>query len=411
MKEEYLERLKVPHLNISETFTAYSQFITTNFADDYEPLMIEASRQYDQTKAIVDSRLAWEDKLSRAGYSLQIYNAYLEWELSRLNKEVRTRDMALGLVRRAITAFPCESSTWNLAFRVFEKTTTLQELLELNSMAIRACPCNAEFWARLVRTTYRNDKSQDLRQLLSRASSVATLAASSENMMHILSAYVLTQRLSNVEDPMATINAVEEAEKILEHLNLVDHEYVFPRLRIASETALGRVDRARRVWKSMIKPHGHKALFWLHYYQWEQCAGSENRHTRSLIKLGCFAVADAPQVIFDAALHFELYQGDCEEYEKMTAVVQKAGSAYLLRTHNERTLQTQSDTSAQVANTHKRKLDLSATATVDSKRHKTRSESVEYQSESRNREGTTIIVHGLPLDSTNDTIESVFSEV
>ncbi|KAI1794811.1 RNA-binding protein Prp24 [Ganoderma leucocontextum] len=100
VKEVLQERLKQPHSNHDETFQAYSSF-TTHYqpADQYESLLVQASKSKAQAVKAFQRREEFENSLAQANYSLEGYAYYIASE-----KRLKKPDLFIlkGLYERAI---------------------------------------------------------------------------------------------------------------------------------------------------------------------------------------------------------------------------------------------------------------------------------------------------------------------
>ena len=60
LQQFYLARLKIPHVNHADTFSAYSTFVTTFDNSQYETHMVAANKEYQKGRSIWEEYDQWE---------------------------------------------------------------------------------------------------------------------------------------------------------------------------------------------------------------------------------------------------------------------------------------------------------------------------------------------------------------
>ncbi|KAF9257513.1 hypothetical protein L218DRAFT_910382 [Marasmius fiardii PR-910] len=157
-----LNRLKQPHSNSESTFQVYSTF-TTNYQspEQYESLMVAASKSRSQAVRGFQRREPFETELTQSGNSLEVYSRYALHERRAKNVDlllmstVYERAIAEAAQRRFREETGAES-----ALRLFWcgyldalRINNADEATQLNALrrATRSVPGCSEVWARYIR--------------------------------------------------------------------------------------------------------------------------------------------------------------------------------------------------------------------------------------------------------------------
>ncbi|SCZ99629.1 BZ3500_MvSof-1268-A1-R1_Chr3-1g06168 [Microbotryum saponariae] len=173
----FLARLAVPHMQIEDTFAAYSTFVTRHDNDHYGEKLPAANRVFSAAKKVVDERDAEERKLvsldlisssmlptrslarfisrlqAQAKYSEKSFLAYLEWELEPKKPDyVQLR----ALFERALSHHPDSLEIWALYLDAFDKAPKASSnILAISERAVRALPQHAKLWVIYLRIAER----------------------------------------------------------------------------------------------------------------------------------------------------------------------------------------------------------------------------------------------------------------
>ncbi|KAM5538638.1 hypothetical protein V8D89_007667 [Ganoderma adspersum] len=192
------ERLKQPHSNHEETFQAYSSF-TTNYkpADEYESLLVKASKSKAQAVKAFQRREEFENSLVQANYSLEGYAYYIASE-----KRPRQPDLFIlqGLYERAITEadkrrFAGEANAEE-ALRSFwsgyvdllrTQAVEEEELLLVFRRALRSVPVSGELLARYIRFLERvlepEEAAKEINTIYEKVQTIGPLQADVEQLV------------------------------------------------------------------------------------------------------------------------------------------------------------------------------------------------------------------------------------
>lgn len=156
-----LERLRQPHSNSDDTFQIYSSFTTNHKPpQEYEPLLVAATKIRSQAVKTFQRREAMEAALVQSNFSLESYASYIAYENRARYPELLVMS---GLYERAIAEaakrkFAGEAGADD-ALRSFwvgycDAVRTLGDEsgeLQVLRRAIRSAPASGDVWARNIR--------------------------------------------------------------------------------------------------------------------------------------------------------------------------------------------------------------------------------------------------------------------
>ncbi|TFK90773.1 RNA-binding protein Prp24 [Polyporus arcularius HHB13444] len=196
-----LERLQQPHSNHDETFQAYSSF-TTNYKppDEYEPLLVQASKARAQAVKAYQRREYFENSLAQAGYSLDGYAYYIASE-----RKHKTPDMFIlkALYERAITEadrrrFSGEANAeealqafWT-AYVDLLRTQDVEddEILVTFRRGLRSVPASGELLARYMRFLERalepEEAAAEINAIYEKAQTIGPLQSNIEQLVPVV---------------------------------------------------------------------------------------------------------------------------------------------------------------------------------------------------------------------------------
>ncbi|KAG7088223.1 hypothetical protein E1B28_012240 [Marasmius oreades] len=157
-----LDRMKQPHSTSDNTFQVYSTF-TTNYKppEQYESLMVAASKSRSQAVKGFQRREAFETELKNSGYSLEAYSRYAFHERRAKNVDlllmstIYERAIAEGAKRRFHEEAGAESALRSFWCGYLDtlRVNNADETTQLNVVrrATRSVPGCGEVWARYIR--------------------------------------------------------------------------------------------------------------------------------------------------------------------------------------------------------------------------------------------------------------------
>lgn len=111
VKQLFLSRLAVLHIDYQDTFDSFSSFISTWDNSNYEETMKHASKIYSQTKSAAEERDLFEMKIVSSGYSLDAFYEYIENE--KISKFMTSVNNVRCLYERAIVYYCTDPALWD----------------------------------------------------------------------------------------------------------------------------------------------------------------------------------------------------------------------------------------------------------------------------------------------------------
>ncbi|KAI0084788.1 hypothetical protein BDY19DRAFT_1077256 [Irpex rosettiformis] len=338
----FLERLRQPHSNHDETFQAYSSF-TTNYkpADQYETLLVQASKLRAQAVKAYQKRESYESSLTQADYSLEGYAYYLEFE-----KRGKKLDLFLlpALYERAIAEadrrrFADEPNAgtalvifW-IGYLDFIRTHNFEDNIryEIYKRATRSVPSSGEVWARYIRFLERLGHADEVNAAYSSALSVKPLTLDSDQLVPVVFAKASFERrkvereeIDNEGYEGVLLPLLEAQSLIREKIKTGD-----PRLRLEKYfssiclDAANLPEEAINMWSATVRHYKTSYMAWIAY-------------TDALIRLGMYDQArnvfreiapknlDWPEAVWEAWTAFEQVHGSVEELEDCFDRIERA---------------------------------------------------------------------------------------
>ncbi|KAF8195410.1 hypothetical protein BJ912DRAFT_956851 [Pholiota molesta] len=432
-----------PHPNIEESFQTYSSF-TTNYLppQEYESILISASKVRGQSIRNFDRRERLETNITNSGGSLEAYHQYIGYERRAKYPDIF---VTRGVHERAISEaakrrFSGEPGSEE-ALRVFW-TSYLDALrildvdeeqqLEVYRRAVRSVPGSGEAWARYIRFLEHFDEPpENLETILV---NIYIFAPSFSHSMfariydHIeqLAPLVLARagyekrRLEAGNGGMSLIRTYPRLT-YLEHLA---SKSIDPKVRLEKFLApfASLIDNVFEIWKAAAKHSKSSYQVWLNY-------------TDALIKHQRFEEArqvfldvhskqlDWPEALWEAWLTFEHVHGSVEEIETALDKIESAQYQTNMRRAKEAANANAVYEATQAATTTPMDVSVPETA-VPTIPASTRSMEEELPSEGhkkprieqkppplkRDRENSTVFVADLPQGVTDDDLKNMFKD-
>ncbi len=331
----YMDRLGTPHRTIESTFTKFSMFVTQNYPDSYEGIMVDANKMYKRSLQYVTDCGMYEDALAESDGGVAEYSSYLEWQTSKsVSVHPQHKELSLTLFERALEKHRLHTTFWEdkLSYSL-KQAVPIDELCKYLSRAVRSCPWEASLWAHLIRNL--DKKGAAIHEILGKQNlAIATglLDDDAANVSQVFAATsaVMRNRMAsstNAEEVPDYNEFLSDAVAYIEAITRPDLSFLLHRLLIASLTRSGDVSEARSKWKSLEKTMAPYVAFWLAYFDWELHNGTV-KYARNVIKSAVIKTEDDLQSVFDRAAAFELAYGTSEDYERTFLVIKKATANY-----------------------------------------------------------------------------------
>ncbi|KAI0669180.1 RNA-binding protein Prp24 [Trametes maxima] len=338
-----LERLQQPHSNFEETFQAYSSF-TTNYKphDQYEPLLVKASKLRARSVKGYQLREPLETSLERSNFSLEGYAYYLAAERRRKTPDVFVvqalyeRAVAEADKRRFAGEAGAEEalrSFWN-GYVDFLRTQEVdaEQLLLVFRRGMRSVPASGELLARYIRFLESNLESEEA------ASEVAAVYEKAQS---------ITPLQSDVEQLVATTVARAGFEKRLIEAGKAGYDVLVqiltdgigrtrkvsasgdPRLRLEKYLSAICLDvedlqaNALIMWEDTAKHYKTSYLAWTAY---TEILTKQRMYedARKVFRDIAPKHLDWPEAVWDAWVSFEQLYGSVEQIEEALDRVERA---------------------------------------------------------------------------------------
>ncbi|GAA5990216.1 hypothetical protein JCM11641_001820 [Rhodosporidiobolus odoratus] len=329
----YLARLAVPHLSISETFSAYSSFITKFDNATYDEALPAANKVFSAANKKVEERFEEEDKLSKSSFSSEAYMTYVSWE-----REVKRPDIFLvkNLLERAIHDHPSVIELWEtwleFLYKIPEKESNLLEVAE---KAVRNIPNSAQLWTAAMRayekrSTATSPATESVESLFQRALSTGEFE---KDMDAVVELYTARAGFYRREMERKEKDAAEEEGPDAELVGFVlgvlqegiertkqvhkkgDPQNRLEKYLIKIYERFGMADEARQAWETLTKERATSYAVWYGWADFETRMGNYNSAHETYVA-GCSTKGlDYPEYLLDAWMTFEHEYGNLADLE------------------------------------------------------------------------------------------------
>ncbi|TFY58334.1 hypothetical protein EVJ58_g6483 [Rhodofomes roseus] len=352
-----LKRLQQPHSNHDETFQSYSSF-TTNFKppDQYESLLVKASKIRSQTVKAYEKREIFESSLAQSGYSLEGYAYYIASE----RRKKPDLFVLQTLYERAIAE--ADKRRWNgganaeTALRVFWtgyldfsriQGVEVEVQATIFQRALNSVPACGEVWARymrfLERTGNDDDEESGLAVTYEKTKTIRPLQADPEQLVPVVLArakyeyMLLGDRRSTGKDNFETFEEV-----VMDGINRIRQASPAgdPRVRVekfyasALSKLEGMSERITTLWEEATSHYKTSYLVWTHYTD-ALIEANEDGEARRVFKDVCMKNLDWPEAMWEAWIAFEHVHGSVQTLEEAMDKVEFARAQMALRRQKE----------------------------------------------------------------------------
>lgn len=472
IQQRFEDRLsKQPHESWDNTFQMFSSFMSTYKKHQYEAAMMDMSSKSASVKEQYQHRDYFEMQIAQAKSASDIstewliYSKYLEWEIT--TKGVFSMPLIVGLYERAITRFPTDQTIW-LDYVEFLTQNSQDQgtVLGVTERATRHCSWSGDLWAHRILAL--EDARMDFTEIedVKHAATATGLlnTGDHEELIKVYIAWCGCLRRRAFE-PGASDEALDIADlgitSALDYIKdmgpdgvghkqkkerFVDPHYRLERIYIKFLTQRGDVAASRKQWIKLIDLHKNSYEFWYRYYIWEMVVWAKfAMRTGNEPEDQLQTPRDATAVLQTALRYqktidrpdelLQMFLNHCEQHESVRNfrlaliearkvsrdIIQRqaeearraeeaaAASAALSQAHLEE--------QAAISSDKRKRDDNEEENTSDNKRARTEQGSTlpdqpaVGEAPTRDREHTTIIVDGLPLDVKENRIRRFFSDV
>ncbi|KDE07196.1 hypothetical protein MVLG_02596 [Microbotryum lychnidis-dioicae p1A1 Lamole] len=320
----FLARLAVPHMQIDDTFAAYSTFVTRHDNDHYGEKLPAANRVFSAAKKVVDERDAEERRLTQAKCSEKSFLAYLEWELEPKKPDyVQLR----ALFERALSHHPDSLEIWALYLDAFNRAPKASSnILAISERAVRALPQHAKLWVIYLRIAERFGLEVD--QIFEKAYSTHLFDGDVEGLVALYQARAGFHRRQvdqlvapgeegdNIELIDLVVGVLREGiSRVEEASKKGDPQLRLEKYLLRQLERFDRIEEATDLWESLTEDTPSS------YAVWYGRADFLTRHNdiptaHAVYVQGCSEHSlDYPEYLIDAWEAFEIQNGNLADLE------------------------------------------------------------------------------------------------
>ncbi|KAG2203761.1 hypothetical protein INT47_012694 [Mucor saturninus] len=301
VKQLFLSRLAVLHIDYQDTFDSFSTFTSTWDNSKYEETMKEANKIYSHTKSAAEERDLFEINIVSSGYTLDAFYQYIENE--KISKFMTSVNNVRCLYERAIVYYCTDPTLWDdYILYLIEKGRVASLLNTVIIRAIRNCPWSGTLYAHKARLLESEKATEDQMngQLIGKKATDADDVVRME-LVFMESLEYLTEAFPDSGDPYYRI------EKCYASI---------------SKKRLYDADRARQLWETIVKKHGRDTEAWISYITFERDEG-DYQACETLFKKAMEKNVDNPVRLIEAWNAFEREFGTIETYEKAAIIINR----------------------------------------------------------------------------------------
>ncbi|KAI8922464.1 hypothetical protein DFJ77DRAFT_25877 [Powellomyces hirtus] len=329
LRDIYIKRLQIPHMQLDETFSEYSGFESTYDPENYESRLKAASSIVAATSKERDLREPYEKALVDSNHGLAEYQNYLSMEKSHSKGDpfrIRT------LYERAVVRHCLDPTLWDAYItdivNLFDVEIVLVPLVQ---RAVRNCNWVADTWSHQIRMMEHFKKPEvEVHAQFDRALTVLSPLANMEEIIKLFQSkqdYEMHQINWTEGASEADLARIERCKANIEYIHTA-FPPGDPYLRL--ERGLLRIytrklkdfSAARELYVSLTKAFGKQSDLWVEYADFERLYGS-TAQARAVYKTASIRATDWPERIFEAWLSFEREEGSVETYYSAVSLIKK----------------------------------------------------------------------------------------
>ncbi|KAF5389233.1 hypothetical protein D9757_003432 [Collybiopsis confluens] len=337
-----LRRLGQPHARVEDTFQAYSSF-TTNYkpAEQYEPLLIAASKVKTRTLKAIERRDQHENTLSRSQNSLEAFAQYIGYERRAKNPDLMTtsavyeRALHEAAKRRFLGEYGAEEalrSFWTGYSDALRLLNVGQhEQLSLFKRAVRSIPGSGEIWARYIRLIERYTDPEHVKEGRDTVTGDAFLPQLARDVGQlvplVLARAGFEKRLIDLgvsdDETVPTLLGILESG-----IEMVRNTSGDPKMRLEKYLTefyrfAGTPESSVVVWKSAAEHYKNSYLAWTSYTD-SLIQTDQHDEARKVLSDIVFKHIDWPEAIWEAWSLFEHLYGSVEHLEVCLDKIERA---------------------------------------------------------------------------------------
>ncbi|KAG0307311.1 Splicing factor [Dissophora globulifera] len=334
VKAMYLNRIAIPHVELEDTFSSLSSFITKYEGESYEEAMVQCNSIASKTRRLLSALTPHEDELIATGNSLETLTKYLD---NMTRKHSGEFALIRTLFERGLATHCLVPALWNdyvtfllsLSPQKKEYDLAPQDVLNIAKRSTRNCPWSGDLWENLVLLMELQSKPQEEKDtVFTSALSDPTLLASPQEVVKVLMARCTSVYRQVSKGEVGHKQVREAFEHALSVIGAAggDPYCRLERLWIELEcNVYGDLDKTRELWKVVEVKQNKMADAWIAQAEMERKL--KNPKGARTVYSRAWQVAktlDYPEKALEAWLEFERENGDLVAYKDALARVRSA---------------------------------------------------------------------------------------
>lgn len=417
LKNHFLERLKVPHKFLDQTFEQYSSFVSENFNDRYQQEMKQANVVYAQTQKQQWDIESWELKRSSYVELSQYFVEYLGFLLSKPKKQ-RKIEHINSLFENAIQESQDNSfiTVWvKYIHALYEFEVPNDSITVITERFIKHHPNSSAAYAEFYQNLPAIPDSESISLRSSRVKRRVDSLGILNNIAYDQWQSLICSYLAFLSKLFA-LDSEKFAETFLIHIESYFKEAIqkcndvyhsVERLCILYEEQIGEIDAAKDHLRQLTEKFGSEAENWLLSHNFEKIYGDYNTASKVLsAAISRAGLLDWPERIFQEALSYERVYGTVESYRRIVVRIdKKAAEIRSLRQNAMEGERLETSEKEQISEEPEKRKAEESFHDDESSEHKKRKLGTH-----RDREHLTILVKNLPLGTNEQQITNFFKD-
>ncbi|KAJ3417359.1 Squamous cell carcinoma antigen recognized by T-cells 3 [Chytridiales sp. JEL 0842] len=324
VRNMFMNRFKVPHATIRETFNEYSPFETQHDNANYEKHMTSAKALIIKSEAEYAKREKSERALATSGYSYETFMEYIE---SEKHQKPVDNFLIKTLYERAVSVHFLNPSLWEsyitFLMNSFQIPTFLTSVAE---RAVRNCNWMGDLWSHRIRVA--SVCGEDIDELYSRGCTFISEAKSCDQFIVLVKTYCGFHRKAIISGTTSSGDrlrgAYQQAIQLISEKLGGDPYLRLEREMIKDEIHIFKnISGVRELYNTLREQHPSNATLWVESAEFERDYGFNLNHARQILKQAATKKMDWPERVFEAWTAFETDVGDVTTYFSTLAKVRQ----------------------------------------------------------------------------------------
>ncbi|CAB52740.1 RNA-binding protein Prp24 [Schizosaccharomyces pombe] len=409
----HIDRLKLPHEQIEETFTSLSTFVTNNWSpSEYEDVMVKSNKVYETTLKRNAKIFNKELLLNSANHSLEAYMDLINDESRRSTAELQ---YITTLYERAIVLYPLIPELWLQYTAWLSKVDfSSSQASSVAERATRNCSWIGRIWS--IKLTYMTLSGASTSAVCEEKDRClnSNLLVNFDEVIDFFSGFLKAclYLSSNEDKPQEFLkHQIHKVEDYLRknHKGSKDARMRIELSKIYLYSEISDFESVEKCWSDMFHDFQNQALYWISRYISTMKYNPEL--AAETLKKSLYKNVDQPQLLFQFYQSIMDLNNDCftntsHLYDVLNA--QRISFKRQLDSFAEETKQT-------VENTEPLKVPQADDTAALSKKRKPGQEGDVFKKskpieQHRNREELTVLVTNLPSDISENELKIFFKD-